>query len=280
MKKTNAKANNETVRNSETIREELATVCEKYSVARIKHDAAIEGGKAVTKKLIDELGDLNKKCEELTNEFKTASRNEFYARCKETENPMQSFFAIYSYETVSVIDEAVSRENPAFARRTIVRKNQTPNVYQFEKEIGIEADKIATQKGFVNKLGRELAIKVAETLGCKTAVETTIAPENKKAEELAFSKKARGDKRSALLIALQDVVDSIYYELDENTGVNAIACDETDEAYLNYCFTRKGKERLSVKVLRDGGLAFVITDMIHKAVVGASYTVTGYKENK
>lgn len=275
-----SKKTNNNARNAETIREELVSVCEKYSVSRIKHDTAIENGKAITKKMLDELGDLNKKCDELVDEFKTASRNEFYARCKETENPMNAFFAIYNYEIVSVVDEAVSKENPSFARRTIVSKTQTPNIYQFEKEIGIESDKIATQKGFVNKLGRELAIKVAETLGCKSAVETTIAPENKKAEELAFTKKARNDKRSALLIALQDVVDAMYYELDENTGVNSIACDTTDEAYLNYCFTRKGKDRLSIKVLRDGGLAFVITDMIHKAIVGADYSVTGYKINK
>lgn len=284
MKKTNNNASvnttAEAVRNTETIREELISVCEQYSVARIKHDQTIASGKSITKKMIDELGDLNSKCDDLVDEFKKVSRTEFHNRCANSKKPTNTFFAIYEYETLSVVDEPVSKENPEFARRSVVSKMQTPNIYNFEKEIGVEPDVIATQKGYVNKLGRNLTMEVASALGCGKAVETTIAPENKKAETLAFDKKKKGDRRSETLIALQNVVDSIYFELDKKTNANSIVCDETDEQYLGYCFTRKGKERLSVKVLRDGGLVFVITDMIHKAIVGANYTVTGYKVTK
>ena len=266
-----------TNRTTTTIREELDTVIGKYTVARVKHDKAIEGGKTLTAKQLKELGELNKKCEDLVSEFKIASRNEFYAKCAETETPVKTALTIYEYEVLGFVDEPVSKENPAFAKRTLVNKSAVMNIYDLEKYLEIDKSIIANQKGFVNKLGRELTFRVSKSLNCEADVKSTIADEIKSAEGVEFAKKEKGDSRSALLIAIQNTVDAIYFEADKKTKANILTCDKTDEAYLEYCFTRKGRERLSIKVLRDGGLVYVITDMMHKALTGANYTVTGYK---
>lgn len=278
MKNAKANANTEkTIRNTSVIREELDAACGNYSASRIKHDLAIKQGKSISAKLLKELADLNKTCEELVSEYKTASRIEFYEKCQNSNNPVKTALANYEYSTLGVVDETVSKENPDFAKRSVVSKTAVVNIYDFEKYIGVDSNIISTQKGWINKLGRELTIRVSKALGCEATVASEMADEIKSANDLAFDKKAKGDKRTALLIAIQNVVDAIYYEEDKKTKENILACDSTDEAYLEYCFTRKGRERLSVKVLKDGSLVYVITDMMHKALTGSSYTVGGYR---
>ena len=268
---------NTTIRSTSIIREELETACGNYSASRIKHDNAIEQGKSISAKLLKELADYNATCDKLVSEYKTSARNEFYEKCRDTKNPVRTALTIYEYETLNTVDEPVSKENPVFAKRSIVSKKAVVNIYDFEKYLGIDSSVIATQKGWVNKLGRELTVRVSKALGCEESVVSEMADEIKSAADLEFTKKAKGDKRTALLIAIQNVVDAIYYEADKKTKENILSCDSTDEAYLEYCFTRKGRERLSVKVLKDGGLVYVITDMMHKALTNSSYTVGGYR---
>lgn len=267
----NTTTNHENLRSTTDIEIQLTSVCEEYSSLRIKHDLAVENGDEISVETLKKLGELNTKCEELTKEYALSAREEFYSRCHKAENSLKEAFVIYTYDVLKCKDEVVSKNDDTFARRTTTTKPVVFNIYDFEKHFEIDSKKISEQKAFVSKLGRELLTRVSKDLGVYKNVVSTLADESKKASEIELDKK--------LEVALAQVVSALYYE-DDGNGSNALAVDKTDVAYLKNAFTRKGKEALSIQVLKDGQLVFVLQDMIHKALTGGGYTVTGYKTKK
>lgn len=248
-----------TERTTYLVSKELEDAVAEYTVAKIAHDKAVEIGE-ITADEIKALGNINNKCEELAKEYATLAKQEFYESCEKEENPVKAFLTKYTYETKGFVDETVSKNDLSFAKRSMISKTAVGKLWEFEKAIGIQKEVISKQKDLVNKLTSEMTTEVAKKLKANI---TDLADMRKGAENISSPKKA--------IDKLQAVVDSILSEIE---------CDSTDVAYLNYCFTRKGKDALSVKVLKDGGLVYVITDMIHKALTGDSYSVTGYKVKK
>lgn len=252
----------------------LETAVTEYSIKRIEHDNKIKNGEAIDVADLKALSELNERCDDLATEYKKLAKNNFFEEIsKDTDNPIRKALTIYEYTVYKVVDETVSKTDNTFAKRKLVEKKVAMNIYDLEKFLDTDSEVIKKQKATVSKLSRELLFKIAKELKAEKAVKDTIADESAMASQVEMSHLT---SKKVIKEALQNVVNALYIAEPENT----IEIDDADVAYLLNAFTRKGKDRLSIQVLKDGALAFVITDMIHKAFADASYVVYGYKVAK
>ncbi len=184
---------------------------------------------------------------------------------------------------------AIKRYSYLVIRHQEVRDSETKALTEFklaEKERQIDLLKFAKFGDLdtfwehnVSRFNQLLCLRAAQELGYTASEMSKLAKTyflQKKAEELAQGKTPVSNTQLCKL--LQSVIDAILPPADEEKG-NAYKCNNHDVRYLLMCYTKKGRNALSVAVSKDGFLRNLVMDIMHRIIEGKLYSLE-YKTKK
>lgn len=133
----------------------------------------------------------------------------------------------------------------------------------------------ATWRFKVEKLNQLLAMRAGREIGMTNAQITKMHDSfhmNELARKLDMGETP--DSNTAICKVLQQVLDSILFEDDgKGKNLNRYKCNSHDVAYLLMCYTKRGKEVLSVSVAKNAYIHRLIADILHRTVTGKVYNL-------
>lgn len=255
----------------------LHDVCAKYNeeIAKESPNANLLNG------LIDS-------AKENMKTIKTFAKDEVFALCDATANPMLEAARIgeYSYEGY-FIDKETGVMDTTIRTATIRGSEYTTHLMKLTQNA--ENGKKYPRNGvFTNghkweylceKLGLLLAYRAAKELGLEKESLNELLTTYPVRE--AAQKEREGctpTSNSQLLKILQPIIDALVW-VDNEKGGNAVKANGKDVAFLLDCFTAHGKGIGSIKLLKGTKVADYVFEAVHMIVTGKAYNVQ-YKTKK
>lgn len=197
--------------------------------------------------------------------YADTSMGEVFARCRAAADPMKAAVIQYDYFILS---------------HKLVKQNGIP--------LKIELDDKRTKQIDLVKFGKYCGIspvwayrveKFNQLMALRAAKELKISDEEVKRivnsfymDELAKKIELGGTPTSNNQICkqLQTVIDGFLFEDDGNRS-NVYKVNSHDVAYLVMCYTRRGKQALTVAVAKNAFLHRLVMDVAHRLATGKVY---------
>lgn len=216
-----------------------------------------------------EADNIEKEIKDKEKEFAQQAQDELFSACKATDDPILNAIKCYAYPII---------------RHKVDRNPETGNVTGIsvaedgEKQVNLVklctyCDKPTLWKYKVEKLGYLLTLRAAKELKLPAEdiarIKSMYKMDKKSREEELGT---IPDSNNQICKLLQKVIDAILYE-DNGSGKNTYSCNSHDVGYLLRAFTRKGKERLTIRTADGKSLHGYVMDVIHRIVTGGKYSL-------
>lgn len=208
---------------------------------------------------------------EVCKAYTDAKTMQVFSRIMKEENPLKVAATENSFKTLSV---RPIREDGFVTGMAIIEEDD-----EKAKEVQIDLLKLC-EKLEVDTTWKHDIIRFHTLLVYRNAKDLNVSPdEMKKINDSdnmkAFIKSAQKGEdpasNKAIDRELQKILDKILYE-DKN-GKNAHLVNAHDRAYLDKCFTKAGREALSVTSIRPQGTFNLIYNILHRIVADKMYSL-------
>ena len=190
------------------------------------------------------------------------------------ELPVKAAIRLYAYSVIRH-QEVRNSETQTLSELKLVPKDKQIDLLKFAKF----ADLDTSWQHLVAYFNQSLCLRTAQELGYSPSEIKKLASTYylaKQAQELLDGKTVTSN--TALVKMLQRVIDAILPPADEQKG-NTYKCNNHHLNYILKCYTKKGRNALSVAVAKDGFLRNLVMDVIHCLITGKQISVE-YKTKK
>lgn len=227
----------------------------------------IADGKAITADFLAGFDKLNK-------EYAEFKAREVYAELGKKEKPMIAAITEYSY-TVKRHAEVRDKDTRKITEFKLTDKTRQIDLLKFAKQNKLADDwqhkGMAVNQSFCLRAARELGFSKAEIANVAKSYHMS-----KEAQAMADGKAPVSNNQ--LCKKLQGFIDAILPPEDEEKG-NIYKCNNHDVAYVLMCYTRKGRNALSIATAKDRQLRNLVMDVMHRIITDKKYTLE-YKQVK
>jgi hypothetical protein len=204
----------------------------------------------------------------IEKEYAELKAQEVYRELMAKELPMKAAIVRYSY-TVIRHNEVRDSETKMISELKLVEKDKQIDLLKFAKF----GDLDMSWQHKVAVFNQSLCLRAAQELGYSNHDIKKLASTyylQKQAQELLDGKTVTSN--SALCRILQRTIDAILPPADEDKG-NTYKCNGYDVKYLLMCYTKKGRNALSIAVSKDGFLRNLVMDIMHRIIEGKLYSI-------
>lgn len=243
---------------------------------------AIAYNEALRKESMKDANSAHVALDKLVKEYAEKKQIEVFISIKDDENPMLKAITMYSYETMDWKDDRKTekvtdtngeeKEIISITRKIVDKDRQIDllKLYDFCKRNGIKD--VAHDDDWqyaVQKFNMLLCLRAARELG----IDPKSVSDSYYMADLAYTVDLgkTPDSNSALLKALQKVIDAIIYE--EGKNGNNYKATSHDVAYLLMIYGKKGKKALSVSTAKHDYMRRLVMDVCHRIVTGNTYSL-------
>ena len=195
-------------------------------------------------------------------------QNEIFSECKKTGNPVLEAAKIYKFNYVSHKVERIDGRITGFS--LVEDKTRQLDLVKLCKYC--EISHLWEYK--VEKMNSLLCMRAAKELGMSDSEVKQIdglfyMQEYARKEEMG----AVPTSNSQLVKLLQLVLDAILFEEGDKAGMNKWRCNAHDIAYLLMCYTKRGKQELTVTVAKNNVVIGLVMDVLHRIVTNSVYGI-------
>lgn len=214
-----------------------------------------------------EADNIEKLLKEKEKAYADQARDELFHACKHGDDPIVTIIKCYAYGTLRHKIDHDKVSGRVTGMKAAEDGEKQINLVKFCEYCG--QDTLWRYK--VEKLGFLLTLRAAKDLKLP---DTDVAKIHKmyRIDDIARKEDmgATPDSNNQLCKLLQKVIDAILY-VDNGSGKNVYACNSHDVGYLLRAFSRKGKERLTIRVSDAKALHGLIVDVMHRIITGGKY---------
>ena len=210
----------------------------------------------------------------LEKEYADLKAKEVYSELMTKKLPLIAAIKRYSY-TVIRHQELRDSETKQLSELKLVEKERQIDLLKFAKFGDLDTD----WQHDVSRFNQSLCLRAAVELGYSKQQINKLASTYylaKEAQKLADGKTPTSNNKLCQL--LQSVIDAILPPADDEKS-NAFKCNNHDVKYLLMCYTKKGRNALSIAISKDGFLRNLVMDVLHRIIEGKLYSLE-YKTKK
>jgi hypothetical protein len=210
----------------------------------------------------------------LEKEYADLKAKEVYTELMSSKTPLIAAIKRYSY-TVIRHQEVRDSETKLLSEFKLVEKERQIDLLKFAKFGDLDTD----WQHNVSYFNQSLCLRAAQELGYSKTQIAKLASTyylQKQAAELANGKTPTSNNKLCQL--LQSVIDAVLPPADEQKD-NAFKCNNHDVKYVLMCYTKKGRNALSIAISKDAFLRNLVMDVLHRIVEGKLYSLE-YKTKK
>lgn len=205
--------------------------------------------------------ELNDKIEQTVNEYTSIAREEAFAKCRATDNPMLTAIKLLTFTTIRAKDTKVGEEK--IPVRVIEEVEKPIDLLKLHKSVegGIGVDKDWVHK--VEKLNFLLTAQKATELGID--VETVN-------ESYAMSEIARKINMGKTPTSKTNILKSVQLVVTAMIGEEYKAVSH-DVNFLMAIYSRKNRKALTVTCANHKYLRQYMMEICHRIVMGKTYNL-------
>lgn len=258
----------------------MAQVANKTAIeiAKEKYDVALKkANDALNEKPVN-LVAYNSAINELNvaeKEYATCAATALYDECKAMENPIIEIIKCHSFLVYAHKEERSKVDNSVTMVSKVTRFKQI-DLLAFCKRAGLLTDWANT----ASKFNQLMCLRAATQLGVNKDGLKEIAKSyymQDKVRQIEMGATPTSNNQVCKL--LQRIIDEMLPNEDDD-GKQIYKCNNHDVAYLDDLYSRKGKEKLTVRVANDGFLRKILVDIAHRLICDGKYGVDGYRKVK
>lgn len=197
--------------------------------------------------------------------YAETSMLEEFTKCRKADNPMIA--AVYQYDYYILTHKVVKQNGIPLALELDDTRTKQLDLVKFSKFCGLPM----TWAYRVEKFNQLMALRAAKELKISD-MEIKNIVDSFYMDELAKKIEMGGTPTSNNQICkqLQMVIDGFCFTPDVD-GSNIYKVNSHDVAYLVMCYTRRGKQALTVAVAKNAFLHRLVMDVAHRLVTGKVY---------
>lgn len=215
-------------------------------------------------------------CTKLVDDYKWHAETAAMMVCRATEDPMLEAVKTLEYSTIVVKNKSedvgggkVLHLETDFASKQI----DLLKLNKFCEGIGKDSKWIL----YIEKLGLKLTLKAAKSIGI-TPEDIAIIDGSYNMTSLAREVKlARADESGSTPdpVSKNQMVKTLNLIISAMIG-EEYKCDTRDVAFLEGCFTKKGRKALTLKASNNKELTGLIHQICHRVALGKAYSIDAY----
>lgn len=211
--------------------------------------------------------DATVKLDSLKDEYEKIYSTIVYDELLKLDNSIVEAIKKYSYTTLRY-REVKDKESHKVTGLELSEKERQIDLLKFCKYGELETK----WQYKVEKFNFLMALRAARELGLTKTDLKNMQDKyylDKSARDIAMGKTPTSNTQVCKM--LQAVIDSIIYE-DNGNENNAYKCNNHDVAYLDMCYTKKGRESLSVAMAKNDFLRRLVMDVCHRIICNKKYS--------
>jgi len=229
------------------------------------------------------IAEANAKQDELEKEYADLAEVVCYAKLKESDNPMLEAIKTYGYDVIKHRD-VITKEKIVVDGEEAEVSITTREVAIKEKQIDlIKFDNYGNKTVSVDPMWRYELQTLNQLFCIRTAQDMSIAfqPQSYFLDKVArrIDNGETPVSNTAMLEALQKLVDMIVYEKQEDKDANKYRANSRDVTAILKQYTKSGKGRLGIAVAKHNYFARIIGKVLYRIATGEQYTLE-YKISK
>lgn len=208
---------------------------------------------------------IEAKLKETEGEYAAEKATEVFNDLAKTENPIKAAIEKHSY---LVIGHRNEREEGVVTGFSLVEDK----VRQIDLVKFCKHNKLDTAWQYmVERFNQLLALRAANELKLSKAQIKKLSDSfymNKLAKAVEMGETP--DSNTSICKQLQMIIDAVLF-IDNGKGKNSVKANNHDVAYLLMCYTKRGKNKLSVAVAKNSFVHSLVMDIMHRIVTGKTY---------
>lgn len=225
----------------------------------------------------------NAEQDKLEKEYASLAEKVCFAKLKEAENPMLEAIKTYGYDVLKHKDINITESSVVDGEEVEVSYVKRELTIK-EKQIDlIKFDNYGNKTVSVNSMWRYELQTLNQLFCIRTAQELKVdfVPQSYFMDKMArrIEDGETPVSNTAMLEALQKLVDMVVYEAKEDKDVNKYRANSRDVTAIIMQYTKSGKSRLGIAPAKHNYFANIIGKVLYRIVTGEQYTLE-YKTSK
>lgn len=221
-------------------------------------------------------GEIVTECDGLVDDYKWHAETVEMILCRDSEDPMMTAVKDLEYNTVVVKtrSEDVGGGKVNYLQTDFVAKQI--NLLKLDKFCG-GIGKDSKWIPFIEKLGLKLTLKAAKSIGI-TPEDISVIDSSYNMSALAREIKLARDDASGSTpdpVSKNQMIKTLDLIIAAMIG-DEFKCDTRDVAFLEGCFTKKGRKALTLKASNNKELTGLIHQICHRVALGKAYSIDAY----